>query len=86
MIKFLLTICIFSFVLMSCSSKDNKFCHCLDLGKKLNNLSTQALQRGVDEKTAAEIKKLALQQKQECKDYTAKNGEELKQLQKACDN
>jgi hypothetical protein len=55
------------------------------LGKKLNNLSTQALQRGVDEKTAAEIKKLAIQQKQECKDYTAKNGDELMKLQESCE-
>jgi hypothetical protein len=85
MIKFLFSLCVFSFILISCSSKDDKFCHCLELGKKLNNLSTQALQRGVDEKTAAEIKKLAIQQKQECKDYTAKNGDELMKLQESCE-
>ncbi len=86
MTKFFFTLLIFSLVLFSCTSKDDKFCRCLVLGKKLNDLSTKALQKGVNEKKAAEIKKLACEQKQECKDYTAKSGEELKQLQRACDN
>lgn len=71
-------------VVNSCTTKDEKFCRCLALGKELNEASSKAMQGELSEKQAEKVRSLAKRQKQECTAYHQLDGERLKELKNGC--
>ena len=71
-------------IFSSCSSKDEQFCRCLELGKELNEASSKVLDDTLSEEQAKKVKDLKARQNKECSSYHQLDGTKLKELQKAC--
>ena len=83
-IHFLLTAIVSLLLSVSCSTKDEQFCRCLELGKELNQASSKALSGALSEDQAKKVKGLKSRQKKECSSYHQLDGVKLKELQQAC--
>ncbi len=83
-IHFLLTAIVSLLLFVSCSTKDEQFCRCLELGKELNQASSKALSGALSEDQVKKVKDLKSRQKKECSSYYQLDGVKLKELQQAC--
>ena len=71
-------------MLVSCSTKDEQFCRCLELGNELNEASSKALNGVLSADQVMKIKDLKTRQKKECSSYHQLDGVKLKELQQVC--
>lgn len=68
----------------SCSSKDEKFCNCIEASEKLNEKTNQFFDKAPSESEAADIKELKENKNNLCADYQEMDGEKMRQLKDAC--
>jgi uncharacterized membrane protein len=71
-------------LLISCSSKDEKFCDCLDAGEKLNNFSTTLFDKDITSEMKKEMEALKKDKQEKCKAYEMMSGEKMLELKKEC--
>jgi len=72
------------FLVISCDSKDEQFCKCMQAGEELNNFSSKLFTEEVTEAKAAKLKSLKAKQKKECVNYQTMGGEEMLQKKAEC--
>lgn len=70
--------------LVSCSSKDEQFCKCMQAGEELNEYSAKMLSEEVTSEKAAKMKELKEIKKKECVDYQTMMGEEMLKKKANC--
>lgn len=72
-------------LLISCSSKDEKFCSCLSAGEKLNNFSTTLFEKDITPQMKKEMEALKKDKQEKCKAYEKMAGDKMLELKKACE-
>lgn len=72
-------------LLISCSSKDDKFCDCLEAGEKLNNFTTTLFDKDITSEMKKEMETLKNHKKEKCKAYEMMSGEKMLELKKECE-
>jgi hypothetical protein len=79
MIKYLFATAL---LLAACSSRDEAFCSCLEIGEEFNKASQAYLEKG--EGDQAELSALKTEKDKACANYTEMSGEEMLRRKKDC--
>lgn len=69
---------------LSCSSRDDKMCSCLEAGEKLNKQSEKILNKGVTAEDAQKMIDLREEKKKKCADFQTMSGEEMLKKKETC--
>lgn len=72
------------FFLASCNNKDQQFCDCLEVAKKLDAVNQEILTGERTAENINEVKALKKTQTEMCQKYFQMAGEEMLQLKEAC--
>lgn len=73
-------------LVISCSSKDEQFCKCLNAGEALNDYSAKMLTEEVNQEKANKMQQLKEAKKKECVDYQTMMGDEMLKRKAECNN
>ena len=73
-------------LVISCSSKDEQFCKCLQAGEELNDFSAKMLTEEVTVEKANNMQQLKDVKKKECADYQAMMGDEMLKRKAECND
>ena len=71
---------------ISCSSKDEQFCKCLNAGEELNDYSAKMMTEEVTQEKANKMQQLKDAKKKECVDYQTMMGDEMLKRKAECNN
>jgi len=72
-------------ILVSCSTKDTKFCDCLLAGKELNNYSRTLFDKEITEEMKNKMETLKKEKNNKCKAYEMMSGKKMLELKKNCE-
>jgi hypothetical protein len=84
--KFVILLFLSSSLIVACSSKDEKFCQCMEVSEKFNVVANKIIQKGADKTLETEFKKLKVKKEKACEKFLTMGGKEMLEKKAACQN
>ncbi len=72
--------------IVACSTKDEKFCQCMEASEKFNVVANKIIQKGADKALESEFKSLKAKKEKSCEKFLTMGGKEMLEKKAACQN